>query len=96
MTEVARTTVPRPMEDEIIVVKVPNAIIRRRWRPQRVISAMRTRLHLEQIVRDIVVLASGRPEQLTLLRSSPEAEAFIRRLLPRLTEYKWQAKEIDL
>jgi hypothetical protein len=76
------------MEDEIIVDNVPDAIVRRRWHPQRVINALRTRSHLEQIARDIVVLASGGPEQLTLLGSSPEAEAFIRRLLPQLTEYK--------
>lgn len=87
--------VPRPANDEIIVVTVPGYVVQGRWHAQKVINAMRAKLPLASIEREIVVVA-GEPNELLMLGSSPESEAFIKAIAADLSNYKWQPKDLDL
>ncbi|RTL75054.1 MAG: hypothetical protein EKK35_23500 [Bradyrhizobiaceae bacterium] len=86
--------VPRAADEEVIVVDASEGGIQSRWHAQRVINALRAKLPLEQITRDVVVLTDG-TEGGQAFGSSPNAEAFIRRMMPQLSDYKWQSKELD-
>ena len=86
--------VPRPAGEEVIVVDVSDDSIQNRWHAQRVINALRAKLPLEQIAREIVVL-TNEPRGHLAFGSSPDAEDFIRRLMPQLSDHKWQSKELD-
>ena len=86
--------VPRAAGEEIIVVDASDDGIQSRWHAQRVINALRTKLPLEQITREVVVLTDGSRGTLAF-GSSPDAEAFVGRMTPQLSDYKWQSKELD-
>ena len=86
--------VPRPAREEIFVVDVSDDSIQSRCHAQRVINALRAKLPLEQISREVVVL-SDEPRGHLAFGSSPDAEAFVRSLMPQLSNYKWQSRELD-
>jgi hypothetical protein len=86
--------IPRPAGGEIIVVDPAGEPIKGRWHAQRVINALRTRLPLEQIAWDIVVLG-GETAAPAAFGSSPDAESFIRAMMPQLSDYKYQVRELD-
>ena len=86
--------VPRTAGEEVIVVDASGGGIQGRWHAQRVINALRAILPLEQITREVVVLTDG-PRGDQAFGSSPDAEAFGRRMMPQLSDYKWQSKELD-
>jgi hypothetical protein len=86
--------VPRPAHEAIFVVDVSDDSVQSRWHAQRVMNALRTTLPLEQIPREIVVLSDG-PRGDFAFGSSPNAEDFVRSLIPQLSDYKWQSKELD-
>ena len=71
----------------------PTTAFKTEWHAQRGINALRAKFPLEQIAREIVVL-SDEPRGHLAFGSSPNAEAFVRRLMPQLTD-KRQSKEID-
>jgi hypothetical protein len=48
--------VPRASGEEVIVVDVSDGSVQGRWHAQRVINALRAKLPLEQISREVVVL----------------------------------------
>jgi hypothetical protein len=86
--------VPRAAGEEVIVVDVSDDSVPGRWHAQRVMNALRATLPLEQIAREIVVLSNGSRGD-RAFGSSPNAEAFVRSLIPQLSDYKWQSKELD-
>jgi hypothetical protein len=68
--------------------------VQSRWHARRVINALRAKLPLEQITREVVVLTDG-PRADQAFGPSPDAVAFVRRMMPQLSDYKWQSKELD-
>ena len=66
--------VPRSSGEEVIVVDASDDSIQNRWHAQRGINALRAKLPLEQIAREIVVL-SDEPRGHLAFGSSPNAEA---------------------
>lgn len=90
------TFVPRPTNDTIIVVRVPDHPVQGRWHAQKVINAMRAKLPLASIDQDIVIVAGEANGSLVALGSSPGAEAFVRAIATDLQTYHWQEKELDL
>lgn len=87
--------IPRPAADEIIVVKISDENVHSRWQAQRIMNALRAKLPLEQIAHEIVLLTAESIEQNAVLGSSPDAEAYVRRLTPQLSSYKWHSKDLD-
>jgi hypothetical protein len=86
--------IARSLDQEIHVVALPEGGAASRWHAQRVINALRARLPLQQMAADIVVL-TGKQAEPSTFGSSPEAEAFVRRLIPELKNYRWQNRELD-
>lgn len=84
----------RAAGEEVFVVDTSDGRFQSRWHAQRVINALPTKLPLERITREVVILADG-PKGDVVLGSSPNAEAFVRRIMPQLSDYKWQSKELD-
>jgi hypothetical protein len=80
--------VPRAAGEEVMVVDASDGSIQNRWHAQRVINALRAKLPLEQITHEVVVLADG-PRGDLAFGSSPNAETFVRRMMPQLSNYKW-------
>ena len=80
--------------EEIFVVDVSDDSIQSRWHAQRVMNALRAKSPLEHIAREVVVLI-GESRRRLAFGSSPDAEAFVRSLMPQLSGYKWQSKELD-
>ena len=80
--------------EEIIFVDASNSGIQSRWEVQRVINTLPTKLPLQRITREVVILADE-PKEDVVLGSSPNAEAFVRRMMPQLSDYEWQSKELD-
>jgi len=50
-----------------------------------------SRWHAQRVIN---VLTDG-PRGDQAFGSSPDAEAFVRRMMPQLSDYKWQSKELD-
>jgi len=67
--------VPRAPDEEVIVVDVSDGGDQSRWHAQRAIDALRKKLPLEQIEREIVVLTE--PGGHLAFESSRNAEAFV-------------------
>ena len=86
--------VPRTAGEEVIVIDACNGGIQSRWHAQRAINALRAKLPLDQITREVIVLTDGPRGDLTF-GSSPKAEEFVRSLMPQLSDCKWQSKELD-
>lgn len=86
--------IARSPEEEIYVVALPQGSDASRWQAQRVINALRAKLPLRRMAADIVVL-TGKPGELSCFGSSPDMEAFVRRLIPELKSYRWQDRELD-
>lgn len=89
------TIVPRPTGTEIIVVKLPNGGASSRWIGRQVINAVRSRVPLERLAWDVVVVNGEPQKQPTVIGSSAEAEAFVRAMLPELDGYRWKAIALD-
>jgi hypothetical protein len=86
--------IARSPDEEIYVVALPQGGNASRWHAQRVINAMRAKLPLQKVVADIVVLA-GKQGEPSPFGSSREAEAFVKKLIPELKNYRWQNRELD-
>lgn len=90
MQEAWTTIVPRPPNAEIIVVKLPLGGASSRWLAERVINSVRSKVSLERMAWDVVVV-NGEPEnQPAVIGSSTDSEGFIRALLPELESYRWR------
>ena len=63
---------PRPAGEEIIVARLPGEPIRGRWEAGRLINAIRVRLPLDSIARDIVIVGEGDDPDCALYGSSPD------------------------
>ncbi|MCP4618510.1 MAG: hypothetical protein GY844_19000 [Bradyrhizobium sp.] len=86
--------VERSQDDEIYIVALHEGGDATRWHAQRVINAVRARLPMQKMAADIVVLAGNQGEP-SAFGSSPEAESFVRQLVPDLQSYRWQNREFD-
>jgi len=86
--------IARSPDQEIHIVALREGSDTTRWHAQRVINALRAKLPLRDLAADIVVLAGNQGEPATF-GSSPEAEVFVRRLIPELKNYRWQNRELD-
>ena len=73
------TTVPKPAADDIIVVRAPSVEIVSRWQAQKVVNALRTKLPIDLIARDVVVVTGDLGGRVVAMGSSAEAEAFDQR-----------------
>jgi hypothetical protein len=90
------TLVPRPSGEKIFVVKVTKGTAPNRWFAQRVINAVRAKVPLEQIALDVVVMDGEPHEGPTVIGSPPDAENFVRSVVPQLSSCRWQLTKLDL
>jgi hypothetical protein len=86
--------IARSVDEEIYIVALPEGSDASRWQAQRVINALRTKLPLQKMTADVVVLTAKRGET-SSFGSSPEADAFVSRLVADLSSYRWQYRELD-
>lgn len=89
------TIVPRPTGTEIIVVKLPNGGASSRWVAGQVINTVRSRVPLERLAWDVVIVNGEPQKQPMVIGSSAEAEAFVRAMLPDLDDYRWKMMTLD-
>lgn len=88
--------VPRPKGRSIIIVKVTTRSVLEPWQVQQVIGAFRRTLPREKIGLDIVVMDGEPFEQPNFMNgTSPEAEGYVRSLLPKIETLKWSLTKLD-
>lgn len=99
MTRTVRTTiVPRRSGEEILVVNVARdgQFASDRSLAHRVFNAMRTKIPIDKIALDVVVVFDAEPnEQPIVIGSSAEDEDYVRSLSPQLAGYGWQLSALD-
>lgn len=89
------TIVPRPTGREIIVVKLPKGGASSRWLAGQVINTIRSRVPLERLAWDVVIVNGEPKNQPMVIGSSAEAESFVRAMLPELDGYRWKVMTLD-
>ncbi len=84
MKQVWVTDVPRPSGSDIIVVKLLDGGVSSRWLAQRVVNAIRGKIPLSEMDRDVVILNSGvASDALRVIGTSPAAERYLSAVLPK-------------
>jgi hypothetical protein len=96
MRDVWTTVMPRALGEEIIVAKVAKGTAPNRWLAQRVIDAVRTKVPLDQIALEVVVMDGEPDEQPIVIGSSPDAENFVRSVVPQLAGCRWRLARLEL
>ena len=89
------TVVPRPLGEDIFVAKVPKGAAANRWQAQRIINAVRTKVPIEQIAIEVVVIDGEPNEEPVVIGSAANAEAFVRSMMSELGSYRWQVTKLD-
>lgn len=92
MRQVLVTDIPRPSGSDIVVVKLPAGCACSRWLAQRVANAIRARISLAEMDRDVVVVNAAPP---LVFGTSPTAERYLTALLPEVDSYPWRAMQLD-
>jgi hypothetical protein len=95
MKQVWVTDIPRPSGGDIIVVKLPEGSLSSRWLAQRVVNAVRSKIPLSEMDRDVVVIlngVAGDPPQVA--GTSPVAEHYLLALLPQIDDYPWRTMQL--
>ena len=75
MRQVLVTDIPRPSGSDIVVVKLPAGCACSRWLAQRVANAIRARISLAEIDRDVVVLNEYLAGPTACVRHIPDSGA---------------------
>jgi hypothetical protein len=89
------TDVPRPSGSDIIVVKLPDGGASSRWLAQRVVNAVRSKIPLSEMDRDVVVVngsVAGDPP--LVIGTSAAVEHYLSALLPQIDDYPWRAMQL--
>jgi hypothetical protein len=87
------TDVPRPSGGDILVVKLPDGGASSRWLAQRVVNAVRSKIPLSEMDRDVVVLNGGADQPL-VIGTSAAAEQYLSALLSQIDDYPWRAMQL--
>lgn len=88
------TDVPRPSGSDIIVVKLPDGGASSRWLAQRVVNAVRSKIPLSEMDRDIVVLNGGADDPPLVIGTSAAAEHYLSALLSQIDDYPWRTMQL--
>lgn len=88
------TDIPRPSGSDIIVVKLPDGGASSRWLAQRVVNAIRAKVSLAEMDRDVVVLNASPGDPPFVFGTSPAAEHYLAALLPEIDGYPWRAMQL--
>jgi hypothetical protein len=95
MKQVWVTDVPRPSGSDIIVVKLLDGGVSSRWLAQRVVNAIRGKIPLSEMDRDVVILNGGvAGDALRVIGTSPAAEQYLSAVLPEIEDYPWRAMQL--
>ena len=95
MRQVLVTDIPRPSGSDIVVVKLPAGCACSRWLAQRVANAIRARISLAEMDREVVVLNVHSQDPPLVFGTSPTAERYLTALLPEVDSYPWRAMQLD-
>jgi hypothetical protein len=96
MKQVWVTDIARPSGSDIIVVKLPDGGASSRWLAQRVINAVRSKIPLSELDRDVVVLNGGiASDPPRVIGTSPAAERYLSALLAQIEDYPWRMMQLD-
>jgi hypothetical protein len=88
--------VPWPQGKSVFIVKVTKGTILDPWQVRRVINALRRKLPSEQIGTEVVVMDGEPLEQPNFMNgTSPEAEAYVRSILPKIETLSWSLTKLD-
>ena len=88
------TQVRDPSGSDIIVVKLPDGGASSRWLAQRVVNAVRSKIALSEIDRDVVVLNGGAGDPPLVIGTSAAAEQYLSALLSQIDDYPWRAMQL--
>jgi hypothetical protein len=95
MKQVWVTDIPRPSGSDIIVVKLPEGGASSRWLAQRVVNAIRSKIPLSEMDRDVVVLNIGvANDPPRVIGTSPAVEQYLSAVLPEIEDYPWRAMQL--
>jgi hypothetical protein len=95
MRQVWVTDIPRPSGSDIVVVKLPEGSLSSRWLAQRVINAIRSKIPLSEMDRDVIVLnigAAGDPPH--VIGTSSAAEQYLSAILSEIEDYPWRMMQL--
>ncbi|SDS70645.1 hypothetical protein SAMN05444158_2920 [Bradyrhizobium canariense] len=88
------TDIPRPSGGDIIVVKLPEGGASSRWLAQRVVNAIRAKISLAELDRDVVVVNGGSGDPPLVFGTDPAAERYLAALLTEIDDYPWRAMQL--
>lgn len=95
MKQVWVTDIPRPSGGDIIVVRLPDGSASSRWLAQRVVNAIRSKIPLSEMDRDVVVLNAGvDTEPPRIIGTSPAAERYLSAVLSEIEDYPWRTMQL--
>ncbi|HVX79669.1 MAG TPA: hypothetical protein VHB49_26335 [Bradyrhizobium sp.] len=90
------TDVPRPSGSDIIVVKLPDGGASSRWLAQRVVNAVRSKIPLSEMDRDVVVVnGSAASDPPLVIGTSAAAERYLSALLQQIDDYPWRTMQLS-
>ena len=95
MRQVGVTDIPRPSGSDIIVVKLPEGSLSSRWHAQRVVNAIRSKIPLSEMDRDVIVLnigVAGDPPH--VIGTSPAAERYLSAIVSEIEDYPWRTMQL--
>jgi hypothetical protein len=95
MRQVWVTDIPRPSGSDIIVVKLPEGSLSSRWLAQRVVNAIRSKIPLSEMDRDVIVLNTGvAGEPPHVIGTSSAAEQYLSAILSEIEDYPWRTMQL--
>jgi hypothetical protein len=96
MKQVWVTDIPRPSGGDIIVVKLPEGGASSRWLAQRAINAIRSKIPLSEMARDVVIVnidVAGEPP--LVIGTSPAAEQYLIAVWAEIDDYPWRMMQLS-
>jgi hypothetical protein len=89
------TDIPRPSGGDIIVVKLPDGGASSRWLAQRVINAVRSKIPLSEMDRDVVIVNAGvAGDPPVIIGTTAASEQYLSALLSQIDDYPWRAMQL--
>lgn len=81
--------------EELLVIKVPKKLASSKPLAQKVIDALRLRVPLDRLAREVVVLGGEFTQQPNIFGSALAAEAHVRGRIDQLPNCRWQLIRLD-
>jgi len=94
--DATHATIKSHGKPDTVLVKIPKGLVRNAAQAQRFANAARAKLPIEKIDAEIVVMCGEPADAPAFYGSTADAEALVRSIGPRLTNYSWFPFTLDI